>query len=140
MIKELDDLEREISELEESLNAGLRLSSIKEYINTATFTYQQAMTDAAALYVYINLPDNAKKILNANVYFNIVTGTPGITFEVSDDGGNFYSKVYGKYTTSQSGIDISDDLDISGDNLIKVETDANTTLDFQVIVQFKIVL
>ena len=137
---EIEDIKYNLAQVKNTLNSGLRLVNIKEHINTCTINYQEAMTDAASLYAYFNIPPNTKEIIDAKAFINIISGTPNITFYISDDGGTFYSSVYGPYSTSQSNIDILSDMDSLRNKIIKVEVDANTTIDFQIIVQFRVVL
>jgi len=138
--QDIDDIKFKLQKMDDTVDGGIVSRNIRETRNTYCVNYQESMTSVNPLYVYFYLIPEMSKLIYAKVNINIVTGTPNIAFYVSEDNGETYSTVFGPYSTSQSLIDITSKLTSNGDKLIKIETDANTTIDFQIIIHLDIIL
>jgi hypothetical protein len=138
--KDINDIKFRLQEMDDIIDGGIVTRNIKESRNTYCVNYQESMTSASPLYIYFHIIEQTSKLIYTKVNMKIITGTPNLTFYVSENDGETYSTIFGPYSTSQSLIDITSKITSNGDKLIKLETDTNTLVDFQVIVHLDIVL
>ena len=129
--------EKNIVEINDKLNGRLIPEYDKIIRTFFSVNNREAVTSEAPFYVYFNLPSELAKIVYIKVICNIISGTPSLDLYVSENDGFQYSSLIGPFTANFS-TDITGNITKSGDKLLKIESDANATLDIQVLIKIDI--
>jgi len=133
--KNKDDIlliKRQAKEIKETVEGRLVVNNYKEIRVFNSVNRQGAITDSAAIYIYINIPSNISKIISIDFVLNIVSGTPSIKLYVSENNGFQYSDGIGPFT-AYTNYSIKDNFTCNGNKLLKIESDSEATIDIQIL-------
>ena len=129
---EISALKRQVTKLTESIEGRLVVNNYKEIRVFNSVNRQGDIDDGSPIYIYINIPSNVSKIIAIDFILNIVTGTPSIKLYVSENNGFQYSDGIGPFT-AYTNYSIKDYFTCNGNKLLKIESDAEATIDIQTL-------